>query len=125
MWPFKKKKESVAETPLKCNHKWQDFRWILEVSYANRMLHIKIWEPYVCIYCKERKNVKIGDGYYENVSRKEADEIIDDVREKYKNYIEEEAIVEDEINDFQLVDRQWLEIAYALRKGQTGILRNG
>lgn len=117
MWPFKKK-ETTVDKPAECNHKWQDFQWILAASYNNRILRITIWEPYVCIYCKERKNVKIEDGYYENVTRKEAEDIVDDVKEKYQNYIEEEAIVEDKINDFQLVDRQWLEIAYALRNSR-------
>ena len=118
MWPFKKKERYKEPEAEKCRHKWQDFQWILAVNYTNKILHMRIWEPYVCIYCKERKNITIEEGYYENVSRKEADEIIEEIKEKYKDYLEEEAIVEDQINDFQLVDRQWLEIANALRNSR-------
>ena len=120
MWPFKKKKkqEVKIEFDEKCNHKWQDFSWVLCVEYYDRTLRVKIFEPYVCIYCKERKNMLIETTICKDISKKEANDIVEGIKEQYKDQLKPEAIVEDEINDFQLVDRQWLEYAYALRNSR-------
>ena len=121
LWPFKKKKplHSVVEPP-PCKHKWQDFPWIMRFyyDYGQRKLHIKIIEPYVCIYCKKRKDKVLLEDWYTNTGEKEIDRLMDEYRAKYKDHAEPEAIVEDKINDFQLVDREWLEIANMLRKSR-------
>jgi len=118
MWPFKKKKPApTVVTPPPCKHKWQDFPWIIRFyfDYNKGTLKVEIWEPYVCIYCKERKNRKLVEDWYTDVSSEQIDKLMAEYREKYKEHCQHEAIVEDQINDFQLVDREWLEIANMLR----------
>lgn len=121
MWPFKKKKPvpAVVEPP-PCKHKWQDFPWIMRFyyDYDQRELKVEIIEPYVCIYCKERQDRVLIKDWYTNENKKEIDRLMDEYREKYKDYIEPEAIVEDKINDYQMVDREWLEIANMLRRSR-------
>lgn len=118
MWPFKKKKPApTVITPPPCKHKWQDFPWIIRFyfDYGKGTLKVEIWEPYVCIYCKERKNRKLVEDWYTDVPSEQIDKLMAEYKEKYKEHCQNEAIVEDQINDFQLVDREWLEIANMLR----------
>ena len=53
-WLFKRKK---IEEP-KCRHTWKDFPWYLKSTYysGQSSYDIAIYEPYVCILCKERKD---------------------------------------------------------------------
>ena len=114
---FSRNKPKLIDPP-PCKHKWQDFPWIFTYVYDTRPgggLYITITEPYVCIYCKKRKNVVLLEETYHGIGKKEMLQIIRDKQEEYKDHIKPEAIVEDMINDFQLVDREWLKIAYALR----------
>lgn len=121
VWPFKKKRHvpSVSEPP-PCKHKWQDFPWIIRFyfDYGKGTLKVEIWEPYVSIYCKKRENRKLIEDYYDGISGEEIDELMKKYREKYRDYCQHEAVVEDQINDFQLVDREWLEIANMLRRSR-------
>ena len=116
---FRRKDPPEPESP-PCNHKWQDFPWIIKGQYdpSARDARITVVEPYVCIYCKERRDKKLSEKWYYNVSRKDFADIMDTFCEAYKDYAEPEAVVEDKIADFQLVDREWLELANILRRSR-------
>ena len=118
MWPFKKKKPPSVIEPPPCKHKWQDFPWIMRFyyDYNGRKLEVEIIEPYVCIYCKKRKNKVLIHDWYTEEDEKSIDRLMDEYREKYKDYTEPEAVIEDKISDFQMVDREWLEIVNALKQ---------
>lgn len=105
-----------------CNHVWKDFDWYTESTYyaEDKLISIRIIEPYVCVRCKKRKNVSIH--YIETYakSRKESQEILEDFKRPYKHRLKERAFVEDEINDFQLVDRDTLEVLRKLNPSKYG-----
>ena len=118
---FKKKKEPELIAPVfepqPCKHKWRDFDWYIEYYWESeyggnhRTLIIKIIEPYVCCWCKERKNHVLQQTIFRNLSPKNLNEAIADVTKDYKTRIKERAIVEDEIADMQMsIDREYLEI---------------
>lgn len=114
MW-FKKKvtAPSLSDTPTECNHKYKDFDWYMECmyDYGTNNYAIKIWEPYVCILCRHRKNVLlhhiIGHGWKSFSHHKK---VLKDIYPKIK----ERAFVEDEIADMQLLDPYYLQAYYKL-----------
>lgn len=81
--------------------------------------HIAIIEPYVCIHCKERKNVCLLRAAYDGVTEKEANHLFEENESEYKEYLKPRAVVEDMISDFQLVDRTYLELADSLHPGRS------
>lgn len=96
-----------------CNHKWKDFNWYIDATYFpedNNRLEIKVVEPYVCIFCKQRKDVILTN--YNTIvdSQSNAVKICDKLKEQYKGKISDRAFVEDEINDMILVDREYLDL---------------
>lgn len=105
----RKKKEQIKQRV--CNHKWKDFHWYLEATYFkdDGGFQIKVIEPYVCIYCKERKDVVLRE-QRTYCTRKEASEICDNWEEKYQEHLKDKALVEDEIHDMILVDKEYLEL---------------
>ena len=105
---FFKKKPS----PKHCNHKWKDFKWYIEATYysSDNSFNIKIIEPYVCIYCKERKNIILREIKATHCSKAEADNTYNNLLKRYEKNIEDRAIIEDKINDMTLVDREYLEL---------------
>ena len=111
-WFFKKPK--VVE-PKVCRHKWKDFPWYYEAAYYQNYNQFKasIIEPYICIHCKERKNVILCERN-DSCSLEKAREIIDSWKQKYKDQMLDKVLVEDMIADMQLVDREYLAIAEAL-----------
>lgn len=124
MWFFKRKKRS-DETPVAppiCMHKWKDFPWYITYTCNGRNLEVNIKEPYVCIYCKDRqdKNLMSFSCVVSNVE--DRDKTIEEIKEKYKEYLQPKAIVEDMVNDFQMVDRQWLEFAERLSQAKAPVL---
>lgn len=122
MWPFKKKDFSpTLIDPLPCRHKWKDFPWYIEGKYyiQTRSEVITIIEPYVCIHCKERKNVCLLRAAYDGVTEKEANHLFEENESEYKEYLKPRAVVEDMISDFQLVDRTYLELADSLHPGRS------
>lgn len=64
-------------------------------------------QPYVCAVCKKRINkvLQITDW---NVYHTHLD-IMKQLKKKYADKIKEIAIVEDEVNDFQLVDKDFID----------------
>ena len=114
----KSKVEEVKPQKPVCNHKYKDFPWFYEARYntSTRELVFKVWEPFVCIHCKERINRLLYErnSYYKTYE--EADDYVTQFREKYADRMEEEVVVEDMIADMQLVDRDYLLIAETLLK---------
>lgn len=122
VWPFKRKKRAEEKPePAPCRHKWQDFPWIMRFyyNYGEGTLRVEVVEPYVCIYCKERQDRLLIRDWYNEISGEQIDRLIQEYKEKYKEHCEHEAVIEDKINDFQLVDREWLEFADLLRRSRT------
>lgn len=123
----KKKQESVSITlapPKECEHKFSDFPWFLDVSVERDCSYyhlrynytIKVIEPYVCIFCKERKDVILdvfrGVGVcYDDFSAK-----LKAVTKQYEDHLQNRAVIEDMISDMQLVDREYLKY-YRIVKG--------
>ena len=98
-----------------CVHKWQDFDWYLEwekISDGTGFCVAKysIIEPYVCIHCKERMNKVLESRKLSQCTSQQADAFLREVREHYPQ-IKDRPVVEDEIADMQLVDRDYLRIA--------------
>lgn len=116
MWPFKKKKEAKANVlpPKKCEHKYKDFDWYTVKKYQpdDCLLTIQVIEPYVCIFCGERQD-KILHESITTCEREDYDRKIENFLKPYQSKIKERAFIEDEINDFLLVDRDYIE-AYSL-----------
>lgn len=104
---FKKKPSSKHY-----NHKWKDFNWYIDAIYysSDNSFNIKIIEPYVCIYCKERKNIILKEINATHCSKAEADNTYNNWLKRYEKNIEDRAIIEDKINDMTLVDREYLEL---------------
>ena len=62
MFFSKKKKEEKSNNHTKtCNHKWKDFPWYIDSTWCtDQTFNLTIIEPYVCIFCKERKNIELA-----------------------------------------------------------------
>jgi len=114
----KPKVEEVKPQKPVCNHKYKDFPWFYEARYntSTRNLVFKVWEPFVCIHCKERINKLLYERNSHYKTYEEADDYVTQFREKYADRMEEEVVVEDMIADMQLVDRDYLLIAETLLK---------
>ena len=122
MWPFTKKSKEPPK-PVECRHHWKDFPWYYEATYYSdsHRLEAKLIEPYVCIHCKERKNVVLKEHARVNISYDDANDVIEEWREKYKDHMEDRAIIEDMIHDTQLVDREYLAIVESLANPVSGL----
>ena len=120
-WFRKKKQKSVEElevpeTPHQ--HTWKDLPWYMETYYegSDKIAGYNIIEPYICITCGKRKDITLEKGYYERISSKEREIMYTEVREKYKEYLKPQAVVEDMINDILLVkDPQHLTMMETLK----------
>ena len=115
MWPFKKRDMPTAPPP--CNHKWQDFPWYMDTFFddGDGTLDIEIIEPYVCVHCLERKNVVLFKESWSEMKPREIDDTIKHYKQLYADHLQPHAIVEDQIHDMQMVDREYLDILYKLR----------
>lgn len=118
----KKSKNTDKPVEFKCNHKWKDFPWYVSAKHYEdvRQFELKIIEPYVCIHCKERKDVVLHEVTRANCSWDDALELLIDCDKKYGEYCQPRPIVEDMIHDMQLVDRQYLEIFASLHPEKFG-----
>ena len=101
---------SERVTPQKCDHKWQDFPWYIDSNYYfdSRTLELEIIEPYVCVKCKKRKNVVLSRSTRCRITWDEATDIVKETQEKFKDKLLTQTEVEDKINDFIMVDRDYL-----------------
>ena len=134
MWFFKKKKEEIQpieikqEKPKECQHIWRDFDWYLEYEwhrYSNRPKYgyytIKVIEPYVCCLCKKRENHIIDKEHSEDVEEKDFVTKKNEMKDKYKDYLNERAIIEDQIRDMQKnIDREFLQTLSVYFPKKTG-----
>ena len=59
---------------------------------------------------KSKENIVLKKITRLNITRSGADELICELEETYKDYIKDEAIVNDMINDMILVDREYLRL---------------
>ena len=122
MFRFKKEK---PQPPPQCDHKWQDFPWIIHGLYdpVCHCVRVTITEPYVCIHCGERKDVTLYNKTKIATSQDKADDIYMKVYETYKDHIEDKAVVEDMIADMQLVDREYLKYYNIVHGGADALER--
>ena len=107
---FGLKKKKVKK--ITCNHKWKDFSWYIAIEDKGYKHYVRVYEPYVCIHCKERKDELIFERNFYWIT--DRDSAIKNLQKKYpqiKPIIE----VNDEIADFQYVDREYLAIAGVLQ----------
>jgi len=96
-----------------CAHKYRDFHWYIEGEYRAHppsMFSIRIIEPYVCVWCGDRKNQVLQEITREGTmaSKSEMEKVVKSLMDTYGDKIQPRAFVEDEINDMQLVDRDYL-----------------
>ena len=122
MWPFKKKKEVKARVlpPKKCEHKYKDFDWYVTSNYYlnTNILKVEIIEPYVCIFCGNRIDKELHT-YATVCDKDKINKKVKDFIEPYQSKLKERAFIEDEINDFILVDKDYIE-AYMLIHNKRG-----
>ncbi len=81
-WDRKKKKDEQPLMPPPCRHRWKDFPWYINAEYFSGVdrFEFRVYEPYVCIYCKERQDKLIFE-FISSISKKEADKYIEDFEE--------------------------------------------
>lgn len=119
-WFKRKTQEPQVPSIPPCRHIWKDFPWYVNTS-ASRVdfgwnVKISVYEPYVCVLCKERKDVLLVEGVALGYTVQEAEREVKERLEEFKDKIAPRAVIEDEINDMILVDRQKLEIYENLRR---------
>lgn len=110
-WLFNRKKKETVLEKKECNHKWKDFPWYMRGEYYNgyQSCRIQMYEPYVCIKCKKRKDILLNEIKRQNISWKEFQELVNETEECYKDHVQPTCIVEDQIHDFQMIDKAYLE----------------
>lgn len=109
-WKRNKPTDNAEPVKHKCDHKWKDFDWYMDFTIEGKALKYKICEPYVCIHCKLRKDIVLEQYTIWASSNASAWEQVEELRQKYPK-IKGRAIIEDEINDTQLIDREYLKYA--------------
>ncbi len=96
-------------------HKWKDYKWILECDVNGDIMEYSIVEPYVCVKCGKRKNVKLQTGKI-SLANRTLESVIMSLNEVYPE-IKPTAEVENAINDDIHVDREYLKWDDFLHKG--------
>lgn len=140
MWPFRKKKNDteimtipeVVMEPAPCKHKWKDFDWYVTWNYKPHYdrieerrlpygeLSIKVYEPYVCIWCKERHDKLLRSIDFDKIDEQEAKERFDSI---LKNpHVRPREEIEDEIEDMKHdIDREYLAIVETVCPHRLGV----
>lgn len=107
----------------KCKHKYKDFPWYIEIeAHTNNTYSVKIKEPYVCVICKNRIDKELSRKTF--IWERDCYDEIDNIKNTYGNRIKLSAEVEDMVNDFQLVDRHFLETYEYSQKITEEIFKN-
>lgn len=113
---FKKKHKQtnivITKTP-ECDHKYREFPWYKRMIYytGSNSMNLVIYKPYVCIHCRKRKNVELVNIDRVDLSWEEALKVSGEYEERYKGKLVDYALVEEQIADFQLIDREYLKLA--------------
>ena len=115
----KKKKQKELTIPnVPHEHTWKDMPWYMEVRYngENKTAGYEIIEPYICVTCGERKNIRLEAEDWSNISAQEREKIYSKIRNRYKKYLKPRAVVEDMINNILLVkDPDYLDMVEEMR----------
>lgn len=115
----KKKKQKEFIIPnIPHEHTWKDMPWYMDVRYNGeyKTAGYEIIEPYICVTCGERKNVRLESEDWSNISAQERERIYSKIRNKYKKYLKPRAVVEDMINNILLVkDPDYLDMVEEMR----------
>lgn len=111
---------SNSEGPPKiaCPHTWKDFPWYTHSIYNayTSNLEVQIYEPYVCIHCKERKDIRLDTYIRTNIpSLEKAHEEVSRIEKDLEGHAKPRVLVEDMINDYIYVDREKLGIIEKIR----------
>lgn len=128
---FKRKnRKQITSSATECQHLWKDFPWYIEGEFNDNKsqteYNIFIYEPYVCVKCKERKDIVLNKVYGKGIyaTHEGFKEKFNDLRKKYADYCLDKVIIEDMINDFQMVDRRALRwLGYMKQFGQEDDLK--
>ena len=117
---FNRKKEPekpivIQEKTKECNHKYIDFDWYMKTEYneSTNDYSIEVYEPYVCIFCKNRRDELLDYSYGRGYERKDYEDAKREFEALYPK-IKPMAIVEDQIKDMQLVDKYTLDAYFTL-----------
>ena len=114
----KKKQKELIIPNMPHEHTWKDMPWYMEVRYngENKTAGYEIIEPYICVTCGERKNIRLESEDWSNISAQEREKIYSKIRNKYKKYLKPRAVVEDMINNILLVkDPDYLDMVEEMR----------
>ena len=115
---FRKKKVAPERVPERIKspcelfgHTWKDFPAYMIANWKSSIREgtVSIVEPYVCLCCKERKDITLFDGEYSCAKQSNFQEIVDFIYNKHKAILQPQHIVEDMINDTIYVDREKLD----------------
>lgn len=110
--------DPVIEIPIpKCIHTWKDFPAYIKEQYIGPKQEstLEVVEPYVCVHCKERKNVTLYTETETGLNRSEHNEKRESWERKYSKILKPRIIVEDMINDEIYLDPVKLAIVDKLR----------
>lgn len=115
----KKKSQTTFDIPvIPHEHTWKDMPWYMDIRYngQNKTAGYEIIEPYICVTCGERKNVKLEAEDWSGITVQEREKIYAKIRNKYKKYLKPRAVVEDMINNILLVkDPDYLDMVEKMR----------
>lgn len=114
----KKKQKELVIPNIPHEHTWKDMPWYMDVRYngENKTAGYEIIEPYICVTCGERKNIRLESEDWSNISAQERERIYSKIRNRYKKYLKPRAVVEDMINNILLVkDPDYLDMVEEMR----------
>lgn len=115
---FRKKKQETQETPAPIirspceifGHTWKDFPAYMTMVWDKYgESSITIIEPYVCLCCKQRKDIPLYHFHRYNMTRNTLADMKQQLEQEYASILKPRAIVEDMINDAIYVDREKLD----------------
>lgn len=115
---FRKKKQEAPEAPTPVirspceifGHTWKDFpAYMTTIWDRHGESSITITEPYVCLCCKQRKDVPLLHFQYYNINRNTLTDIKQQYEQEYASILKPRGIIEDMINDVIYVDREKLD----------------
>lgn len=100
---FNRKKETPL--PILHEHTWKDMPWYIVRTFDpdENVGNCQIIEPYICIVCGARKDVELETYTWQSLTPTQRDARVQAIMEKYKDYLQPRAVVEDMINNILLV----------------------